>query len=174
MRQHGVVLVRMIEPDVCRQIIQLGTGQPLPGRINTDDGTRLDAMRDVDVWPLHGWIQDFVSDLADEANETLGYDVSGLQEFPQLLRYRAPSAHYGWHTDMGDDAARWRKISLIVNLNEGYEGGDFCAFLNGEHRVELKRGMAIAFPSWMPHRIDRVTKGERWSLVAWITGPELR
>ena len=150
MRQHGVVLVRMIEPEVCRQIIQLGKGAPLQGRINTDAGTKLNPMRDVDVWPLRGWVQGFMSDLADEANETLGYAISGLQELPQLLRYRAPSAHYGWHTDMGDGAARFRKISLICNLNEGYEGGDFCAFLDGEHRIELKRGMAIAFPSWTP------------------------
>ncbi len=166
--------MRMIEPDICRQIIQLGKAQPLRGRINTDDGTQVDAMRDVDVWPLEGWVQGFVSDLADEANEILGYDLTGLQELPQLLRYRAPSAHYGWHVDMGEGQARTRKISLICNLNDGYEGGEFWAFLNGGHKIELKRGMVIAFPAWMPHRIARVRKGERWSLVAWVSGPELR
>lgn len=174
MREHGVVLVRTMEPEVCKQIIKLAKDEPLRGRVNTDDGAALDAMRDVDVWPLQGWVQGLISDLADEANKTLGYDITGLQELPQLLRYRAPSAHYGWHTDMGEGATRWRKLSLIVNLNDGYQGGDFCAFLDGEHRIELKRGMVIAFPSWMPHRIARVSSGERWSLVAWITGPELR
>lgn len=174
MREHGVVLVRTIEPKVCTELISLANDKPLRGRINTDTGVSIDAMRDVDVWPLDNWVKGYISDLADEANETLGYACDGLQELPQLLRYQAPSAHYGWHTDMGEGFARNRKISLIVNLNEGYEGGDFWAFLDGPYKLPLKRGMAIAFPSWMPHKIGRVSKGERWSLVAWISGPELR
>jgi PKHD-type hydroxylase len=175
MREHGVVLVRTLEPDVCNQIIGLHkTGTRVSGRINSETGPRVDAMREVDVYPLQDWTSGLISDLADEANEILGYDIEGLVELPQLLHYRAPSAQYEWHTDMGEGPARNRKISLICNLNEGYKGGEFWAFLSGPQSIELKRGMVIAFPSWMPHRIARVAHGERWSLVAWINGPELR
>jgi PKHD-type hydroxylase len=37
-----------------------------------------------------------------------------------------------------------------------------------------EQGKLIAFPSYTLHEVKPVTKGERYSLVAWITGPQFK
>ena len=88
-----------------------------------------------------------------------------------LLKYRAPSNGYDWHVDIAEGLESLRKISIIINLNDDYEGGDFEAFSQGVNSIKLGRGDVIAFSSFMPHRITPVTQGERWSIVAWVSGP---
>ena len=40
--------------------------------------------------------------------------------------------------------------------------------------MSRKQGTAIAFPSYVLHGVKPVTTGTRYSLVAWITGPEFK
>jgi PKHD-type hydroxylase len=37
-----------------------------------------------------------------------------------------------------------------------------------------ERGAVIIFPSYVLHRVTRVTRGVRKSLVVWVTGPNFR
>jgi PKHD-type hydroxylase len=37
--------------------------------------------------------------------------------------------------------------------------------------MDRTRGAFIAFPNFLLHRVTPVTRGTRWSLVAWIMGP---
>ena len=37
-----------------------------------------------------------------------------------------------------------------------------------------EQGKLILFPSYVLHEVKPVTKGERYSLVAWITGPQFK
>ena len=67
-----------------------------------------------------------------------------------------------------------RHISLIMNLNENYNGGDLVFFDNKNNetkRIELKEGSVVMFPSnfLYPHKIEPITKGTRYSIVAWLT-----
>jgi PKHD-type hydroxylase len=41
-------------------------------------------------------------------------------------------------------------------------------------RLDRSRGAFIIFPSFMLHRVTPVTRGVRWSLVAWIHGKRWR
>ena len=65
-------------------------------------------------------------------------------------------------------------MSVIINLNEDYEGGDLIfgnQFLNNEmKRIKLKKGSIVFFPSnfLYPHKIEPITKGKRYSIVAWL------
>jgi predicted 2-oxoglutarate/Fe(II)-dependent dioxygenase YbiX len=61
-----------------------------------------------------------------------------------------------------------------MNLNEDYEGGDVVfgnQNLQEIKRVQLKRGSLLAFPSnfLYPHMIEPITKGIRYSIVAWLS-----
>ena len=47
-------------------------------------------------------------------------------------------------------------------------------FANQPERLEKTRGTFIAFPSFVLHRVTPVTRGTRWSLVAWILGARWR
>jgi PKHD-type hydroxylase len=72
-----------------------------------------------------------------------------------------------------------RKISCTINLNEGteYEGGDLM-FDMGQQRTDQfhkvneirKAGSMIVFPSFQKHSVQKITKGTRYSLVAWFLG----
>jgi predicted 2-oxoglutarate/Fe(II)-dependent dioxygenase YbiX len=64
-------------------------------------------------------------------------------------------------------------MSCILLLNNDYEGGNLC-FRNpdesGEWEVEVKPNRMIIWPSnfLYPHTVKPVTKGTRYSIVAWI------
>lgn len=104
-------------------------------------------------------------------------DIVGIEGRIQLARYDGENqGFYTWHTDFADLAPR-RKISITVQLSasEDYEGGDLeLLFGSAPYRAERARGTVIAFPSFALHRVTPVTRGTRYSLVAWITGPRWR
>jgi predicted 2-oxoglutarate/Fe(II)-dependent dioxygenase YbiX len=87
-----------------------------------------------------------------------------------LLKYEV-GGKYEIHTDHYYQAQR--TLTFILNLNEDYEGGDFV-FYNQDNtemkRVKCKTATCIMFPSnfQYPHRIEPITKGTRYSIVAWI------
>lgn len=59
--------------------------------------------------------------------------------------------------------------SVVLNLNDDYEGGEFC-FFNKKHKVHLKQGDAIIFPAdcfWV-HEVLPVTRGARYSINSFI------
>ena len=62
---------------------------------------------------------------------------------------------------------------MIINLNDDYEGGDliFTGQKNEEiKRLKLGKRSVVFFPSnfMYPHRIEPITKGTRYSIVAWL------
>lgn len=58
-------------------------------------------------------------------------------------------------------------LSIVGCLNDDYEGGDFIMF--DDMKINLKKGDVLIFPSafMFRHRVEPVTKGERWSFVTW-------
>jgi predicted 2-oxoglutarate/Fe(II)-dependent dioxygenase YbiX len=87
-----------------------------------------------------------------------------------LLKYEV-GGKYEIHTDHCHQAQR--TLTFILNLNEDYDGGDFV-FYNQNNtemkRVKCKTATCIMFPSnfQYPHRIEPITKGTRYSIVAWL------
>lgn len=88
-----------------------------------------------------------------------------------FLKY-TPGGQYLFHTD--DMNSSPRALSIIMNLNEDYEGGNVVfgnQNLQEIKRVQLKKGSLLAFPSnfLYPHMIEPITKGTRYSIVAWLS-----
>lgn len=83
-----------------------------------------------------------------------------------LLKY-LKDGKYGQHIDSGSD--NHRIVSVILQLNDGYTGGEL-KFFNGKHTQELKKGTVCVFPSCFtyPHQITPVKSGERYSVVSWF------
>ena len=46
--------------------------------------------------------------------------------------------------------------------------------INVNKEEDFSKGTAIVFPSFIWHRVTPVTKGIRYSVVAWFLGPPLR
>lgn len=177
----GVVGCIQLDQAKCDEIKFLSLDKSnlkVKGKINQDSGALVDNQkRDVDVWIINEafeWVDKLIINAAISANESFNYDIVGLCERPQLLRYSAPSIGYDWHLDVGTDRASNRKISISIGLSENYEGGELAFFTEKESRIKLQLGQGVAFPSWMTHRVLPVQEGDRWALVAWITGPSFR
>lgn len=179
----GVMSALEIDKSQCQEIIALHNNSQnihKTGRIRSDNTNVVNMKkRDVDVWVIHEefeWVDALICTAAVSANLVYDFDLVGLVERPQLLRYKAPSEGYDWHLDIGTGDASTRKISISLALNDPneYEGGQLSFFMTGVQSVDIPQGTAVAFPSFMPHRVEPVTKGERWSLVCWITGQPFR
>jgi predicted 2-oxoglutarate/Fe(II)-dependent dioxygenase YbiX len=87
-----------------------------------------------------------------------------------LLKY-SPGCKYETHTDHFTNAPR--HLSIIINLNDNYKGGDLIFTDQKEKeikRLELGKGSVVFFPSnfMYPHKIEPITKGTRYSIVAWL------
>tara|TARA_R110000772_G_scaffold63647_1_gene142424 strand:+ start:159 stop:704 length:546 start_codon:yes stop_codon:yes gene_type:complete len=87
-----------------------------------------------------------------------------------LLKY-SPGGKYEIHTDHYTDSPR--HLSIIINLNDNYEGGDLVfTDQKGKEikRLKLGKGSIVFFPSnfMYPHGIQPITKGTRYSIVAWL------
>ena len=88
----------------------------------------------------------------------------------QLLKYEEGGKYF---THVDSSASTYRHVSIIMNLNEDYEGGDlvFSNQFNSEmKRVKLKTGSVVMFPSnfMYPHKIEPIKKGKRYSIVTWL------
>tara|TARA_R100001143_G_C3285295_1_gene98630 strand:- start:67 stop:606 length:540 start_codon:yes stop_codon:yes gene_type:complete len=59
------------------------------------------------------------------------------------------------------------QVSVLLFLNSDYEGGEFIV---ADNVYSPKKGSSIVFPSnfIFPHEVKKVTKGIRWSIVAWL------
>ena len=87
-----------------------------------------------------------------------------------LLKY-STGGKYEIHTDHFTNASR--HLSIIINLNDDYEGGDLIFTDQKEQevkRLKLSKRSIVFFPSnfMYPHSIQPITKGTRYSIVAWL------
>lgn len=131
------------------------------------------------IYPNHitSWIFEKLSSAIVKANEShFKFDLTSLEEGLQFTRYAAPAQHYVSHIDRGPKM-KVRKLSLSVQLSEpqDYEGGNL-ELLFGEHPViaPKQKGIVALFPSYVLHKVTPVTKGTRYSLVCWASGPPFK
>ena len=147
------------------------------------------------------WIFHMVHDFFESANNQSGwkYDIQSMENM-QLTKYSV-GGYYGWHKDgFSDHFGKYekpddplvdgfvRKLSMTILLNEDYEGGKFQFRFADTHRKDLDTGKmtntitpklggtgsVIVFPSCELHRVKPITKGTRYSLVAWSLGPPFK
>lgn len=119
--------------------------------------------------PDSDWLFSILHPYIEHMNRRFDFEVAGYSE-AQVLRYNV-GQQYDWHVDMGRDERSTRKLSLVVQLSEheDYDGGELqCTPDLGPCPRTL--GSLIVFPSFIPHRVTEVTRGERMSLVAWVHG----
>ena len=118
-----------------------------------------------------------ITDVVLNLNERFfQFDIFGLNEGFQFTNYKAPSDNYGKHIDRSNNFIV-RKLSLSIQLTDPkeYEGGELILYENDEGTVMKKeQGTLVLFPSYVLHEVKPVTKGERNSLVAWVTGKQFK
>ena len=129
-------------------------------------------------WIEDQWVYDIIWPFVFKANDKSGwkYRIDSSENI-QISRYKEGD-FYSWHKDGKEEQEnRIRKLSMTVLLNDDYEGGEFQFANYSEEKCNIhtpapnKTGTVIVFPSDTEHRVTPVTKGIRYSLVAWFLGP---
>ena len=151
--------------------------------------------------PQSHWIAGFVMHYANLVNnENYKYDLLGIDGGQLQYGIYGVGGHYTWHTDydvanfeqyptdyrhglrdyqtknfVNSSSELVRKLSFSLQLTDPseYEGGDLELVGFQGKTTQMKKGLGVImfFDSRMIHRVTPVTKGERRSLVGWITGP---
>ena len=183
---------KIISHKICKKLIKFGKGK---WNLAQTDGSKeekqsLDNIRKSDiVWINDQWVYDLIWPYMMSANEQAGwkYDIVAAESC-QITRY-TKDGFYEWHKDgLGSHNevhnepdnkflhGNARKLSMSIILNSNFEGGDFeMGGLDvGDKTPRLEGGSIIVFPSFQEHRVTPVTKGIRYSLVAWFMGPPFR
>lgn len=135
--------------------------------------------------PKYKYIFDIFWDTAVRANEQFfGFEISKL-DFIQFAEYDSfELAEYKPHRDvfwLNNDPVYHRKLSGMIQLSDpnDYDGGEFEITDNTINNLptpeDIKnRGTILYIPSFVEHRVAPVTRGIRYSLVAWFDGPKWR
>ena len=151
--------------------------------------------------PTTHWVAGFLWHYVMRANrENFLYDLKNIDgESLQYTRYEE-GQFYGWHNDSGlsthykpmsvgnrgnnnenvqdfinENCETVRKLSFAMQLShpDDYEGGNVQLLDEGgnPYIVPRKRGTIVLFDSRTQHRVLKVTKGTRKSIVGWVVGP---
>jgi len=176
----------------CDRIISLASllpeQQAVVGSENVDARTDTKIRRSKIRW-INGAMPDFkdlyldLVDMFKEGNrQAFGVELWHLYEM-QFTEYDSgDEGFYDWHNDVmwTSPNCSHRKLSMSIQLSDPseYEGGDLeiqtLMSKPPDPTVLRKQGNVFVFPSFYMHRVTPVTKGTRYSLVAWMEGPKWR
>ena len=149
--------------------------------------------------PTEHWVGGFMWHYIMRANrENFMYDLRNIDgESMQYTRYQE-GQFYGWHNDAGlatqykpvstnnredglaqdfvnENIELVRKLSFSMQLShpDDYEGGNVQLLdeTGKSYIAPRKRGSIILFDSRTQHRVHKVKKGVRKSIVGWTVGP---
>jgi PKHD-type hydroxylase len=175
----------LFTPDQCKQIIECGHRQPpqtaqvgmnKPGG-GTDTKKRVTTISWIPFQEMVNMYRD-LDKFIQAANENhFGFGDVRVTENAQFTEYPV-GGFYDWHMDCDINMQHEppvRKISMTLLLNDPseFEGGHLELGAPGKFG-ELKQGHAIAFASFINHRVQPVTRGVRQSLVVWFGGKPFR
>jgi PKHD-type hydroxylase len=178
-------VLNVFTEEECRRIIGHGLNGPLtpgyaPG-MRIDPDRRSSMVRFIYADEGTHWI--FARLWKTLEDQGLKEGITTLN-FVQFTEYKAEyGGHFGLHRDTEvfyhatDTTNLKRKTTCVIQLSDPllYEGGDL-EFVYDKGKIltgQKDRGCGILFPSKALHRANRVTAGERYSLVAWFEGPKL-
>lgn len=98
------------------------------------------------------------------------FNIFGVIDPIQYTQYKT-NDFYDWHNDSGNSKLQYRKLSMVVGLTDDYDGGDLILFNSSKPiKYKLKKGDCILFPSFILHKVSKVKKGIRKTLVMWACG----
>ena len=123
------------------------------------------------------WVFRRLTDVViDLNNRFFKFDIFGLNEGLQFTNYKAPSGKYGKHVDkLYKNLVRKLSGSIQLTNPKEYNGGELYLYQNAKGELmNQKQGTLILFPSYIMHEVKPVTKGERNSLVFWVTGKQFK
>ena len=172
-----ILFDKALSKEFCELVIAETTWEEsIEAKVDQDDasikneGARITKI----VWeelftPIGCVLQAYMS----KANEVWKYGIHRMERV-QMSQYEI-GGHYNWHMDskapVNDEQ---RKLSIVMLLNEDFEGGELELATNLGQNVLKSQGDIVVFPAFLNHRVHPVTKGTRHTAVSWAYGPTFR
>jgi PKHD-type hydroxylase len=164
-----------IPPGVCDEIVKVAREHDsMDARLTGADPYVDHVARKTEVvWLPHGWYDGIMTEIGMSANLEFGFDISDGEDIQ--VGWYEEGGHYGFHSDVdpyNTTRGYHRKVTIVLCLEDEYEGGELEFNFGKENAtLKLKKGEAVAFPSWLLHKVHPVTSGTRATAVKWLTGP---
>jgi PKHD-type hydroxylase len=180
MRQNWQLWAGVLGDDMCRSLIDecYLTCNMKPATVFNSNNSPDPSIRTTNVgWTDSPRIKSIMEHYTILANRNaFNIDINYMPS-TQFTEY-TEGAFYDWHYDINweSNLAYDRKLSIVIQLSDPseYDGGIF-EFQEVETPVNFKlRGSILVFPSYLVHRVTKVTRGKRLSLVNWMEGPRWR
>ena len=174
-------------PEQCQNIINVGHQQKAQdakvGHKEKSGGKYDTKMRITTIswipWPTLPDMYKRIERVMNQVNRNhFGYEGMTITEYAQFTEY-PKGGFYDWHMD-AEANCRFeppvRKVSMTLLLSDPSEfvGGDLEFMAEGNKPPQLIQGQAIFFCSLLRHRVVKVKKGIRRSLVMWFGGPPFK
>jgi len=169
-----------LHPEQCDQVVKEWSVIPMEPATVLDLDDKDGEVRKARVC----WVNDkdvlfrAASSFMQEANSSFfNYNITSSEK-AQFTKYEE-GCFYDWHPDSENkfypDAKLVRKLSCVIQLTDPkeYEGGELELY-NGclpSIKPSNKQGSVTVFTASLFHRVTPVTKGTRYSLVMWASGP---
>jgi predicted 2-oxoglutarate/Fe(II)-dependent dioxygenase YbiX len=178
----GVFAFQLYEPEHCRSIVShlksLDDWEPGQVVVPDVDGSPVDVtMPEARTATILHWAdgealyREFGEKLDDVVKplikELWHADLTG-DTGRQVIRYEQ-GGHYGAHIDAGPLVSE-RYFTVLCYLNDDFAGGR-TLFPSLGYSTTPRSGKAILFPAAYFHGAEPVTAGEKYVMLAWITGP---
>ena len=130
------------------------------GIVNSANPSLKLESRDCFVYPVHD------QTIHNQINELLQCTQSSIQ----VMEYGINQHFQAWHKDNSGKANDRRKTSMSMLLNNSFEGG-VLELETADNQIQqanlTQPGDFVIFDSFMKHRVTKVTKGIRKTLVCW-------
>ena len=178
----------LFTPEQCQDIISAGHAQPREdAKVGTQKGEQ-EGIYDTKKRLTHiSWIPfakkpemyKIIERVMLQCNGNhFGFEGMQLTEPAQFTEY-PKGGFYDWHMDSDANCKHEppvRKISMTILLSNPseFKGGELEFMSGGNKPKDLLQGQAIFFASFIRHRVAKVKKGVRRSLVMWFGGPSFR
>lgn len=172
-------------PDQCQEIIKLGKSFYVD-QSKTFGGTGFNEVRkSKNSWlppcELTRWIFETIQAAVIKVNKHYEYDLHSMENL-QFTEYdETYKGYYDAHVDAFDNETSpntHRKLSFSIQLTDetAYDGGDLLIYSHSKQPIKAMRqqGLINFFPSFVLHEVTPVTRGTRYSLVSWISGPKFK
>ena len=132
-------------------------------------------------WNDHNWwLYTKLTHKLGELNKQIwNFDLYGINEYIQYTEYDGDAStrgHYDWHMDIGNQGIEaTRKLTMEVILESDHRGGEFSVLMGPtEHKVNLQKGDAVIYPSYLLNKTYPVISGNRKSIICWFSGPAFK
>jgi hypothetical protein len=167
--KKAVVIKNVFTPEECRLLVQ-----ELIPRAEANYPKKAVG---IDLVRGNEWLFERISRTLAEANQAYyNFELTDIRTL-NFLMYR-PGDSLPWHRDIGSSDKNFltRKLTLVLFLSDvnDYEGGRLGFIPNLSFDLVQEQGAVILYPSFIVHRVEEVTRGARYIIIASAHGQPFR